>query len=57
MFDLEIDGRIIRVKPQGAVWSEKDGWIELERAQAKSLVEKIQEHRTWETETEEHEDG
>jgi len=45
MFDLQIDGRIIRVKPQGAVWSERMAGLSLERAQAKSLVEKIQEHR------------
>ena len=57
MFDLQIEGRIIRVRPRGAVWSETDGWIELERAQAKSLVETIQVNRTWDTETEDGEDG
>ena len=57
MYDLQIEGRLIRVKPQGAVWSEKDGWIELERAQAKSLVEAIQEHRTWADDDEDGEDG
>jgi hypothetical protein len=57
MFDLQIDGRMIRVRPQGAVWSETDGWIELERVQAKNLVETIQDHRVWENENQEPEDG
>lgn len=57
MFDLKIEGRVIRVRPQGAVWTEKDGWIELERTQVKSLVEAIQEHRTWDTDDEDGEDG
>jgi len=57
MFDLKIEGRVIRVRPQGAVWTEKDGWIELERTQVKGLVEAIQEHRAWDTEDEDGEDG
>jgi hypothetical protein len=57
MFDLKIEGRVIRVRPQGAVWTEKDGWIELERTQVKSLVKAIQEHRTWDTDDEDGEDG
>lgn len=57
MYELKVEGRLIRVRPRGAVWSENDGWIELERAQAKSLVEAIQEHRTWADEDGEPEDG
>lgn len=57
MYELKVEGRLIRVRPRGAVWSENDGWIELERAQAKSLVEAIQEHRTWADEDSEPEDG
>ena len=57
MFEINVEGRVVRVRPQGAVWSQQDGWIELDRIQAKSLVEKIVEHRVWENDESEPEDG
>ena len=57
LFEINVEGRVVRVRPQGAVWSQQDGWIELDRIQAKSLVEKIVEHRVWENDESEPEDG
>lgn len=57
MFEIQSEGRILRVKPTTTMWNEQNGWLIMDRVVAQSLADKINASRTWSDEEQEPEDG
>lgn len=57
MFEIQSEGRLVRVKPTMTMWNEEDGWLVMDRVAAQSLADKINASRSWQEDETEDEDG
>jgi len=57
MFEVQSEGRLIRVKPTTTMWDEENGWLIMDRVAAQSLADKINSNRAWQENETEGEDG